>query len=50
MRTVFGGFGYMAAIGMAASVLERLLVKRGFVFSYRTSVPDFENRPSENGK
>jgi hypothetical protein len=35
LRTLFGGIGYMTTVLMASSVVERVLVKRGLVFSYR---------------
>lgn len=35
VQTLFGGFGFFSAVSMVASALERILVKRGFVFVVR---------------
>jgi hypothetical protein len=44
VRTLFGGLGYMTAVCLLASVVERVFIKRGFVFLYRTaSLPQQEN-------
>jgi hypothetical protein len=44
VRTLFGGLGYMTAVCILSSLVERVFIKRGFVFLCRTaSVPNHEN-------
>jgi hypothetical protein len=42
VSTLFGGFGYVVTVSILMSMIERFLVKRGCVFSYRKAIPKIE--------
>jgi hypothetical protein len=52
VRTLFGGLGFATVVCAMTSVVERLLVKRGFVFLYRSGAQQPQaadvDRPAAN--
>ena len=50
VRTLFGGLGFASVVCAAACAIERFLIKRGFVFTYRLVPDQVQSSDAQNAK